>query len=538
MATKIGPVFLSVARAVNENIIQGPGDMTSLLRHSDSSMCLGRLCHIPLLARSTALGIFGRFVGDSMRSDMFMTDVVGPVGDLIQEIAGLDLIMDLLNVGVTTLVYLGAATEEEDKTLCTLSAHLTALKEATEDVRTNPPRELHPQWAAAPSGRGRMMLREEVPNWGFSCPEVGELAHMFLSAQDLLVARVLEETMAAAKTADVPVDAFSVTVGEAVNAEELKAVELSRGEFERRNAAWADLLGTEATPCVTVSYREPVLSLAVSTGNHALVKTLLDWGMDPNVTVFECLTPLTIAVANNNLPMIGLLLRAGADPNFATPLGVTPMHLMSSVHAFDLLIRAGANPRAVTTTGTSVLFAASMNIELVNALLATMCMHRLDLPRPRDIVAMPEDDRPKALSLIQLFACTGNFAGMCTVLGRGASTAFYPKSLAEARVMRDRAFLTSPMLTSIVRAGSLDLEDASCISLCIQFLDAFTAVDLKRAAHVKFKTTQHPKLLARNPLFVPAPKSPKHICPPAFQCACVRSTPKERGPDPVSTPSS
>lgn len=88
------------------------------------------------------------------------------------------------------------------------------------------------------------------------------------------------------------------------------------------------------------------MQLAVSRGNYAVVKRLLDAGASPNVVARQGqLSPLLRAVHDDNAELVDLLLAAGADANATTDYGATPLYACRSPVVVARLVAAGADPR-------------------------------------------------------------------------------------------------------------------------------------------------------------------------------------------------
>ena len=98
----------------------------------------------------------------------------------------------------------------------------------------------------------------------------------------------------------------------------------------------------------------PVVLDAVKTGDHALLRSLIQKKADVNAADVDGTTALDWAAYRNDLEAAGLLLRANANVNAATDLGVTPLWLASqngSAAMVERLLEAGANANAALFSG-------------------------------------------------------------------------------------------------------------------------------------------------------------------------------------------
>ena len=95
---------------------------------------------------------------------------------------------------------------------------------------------------------------------------------------------------------------------------------------------------------------------AAKRGDHHILVTLLEKGVDPNLTDSDNNTALILAAKNGKYPCVLLLLEHKADANLANNLGWTPLHAIAwkgdsneHLECADILIRTGkANPIAKT----------------------------------------------------------------------------------------------------------------------------------------------------------------------------------------------
>ncbi|KAI6656803.1 Lateral signaling target protein 2 [Oopsacas minuta] len=95
---------------------------------------------------------------------------------------------------------------------------------------------------------------------------------------------------------------------------------------------------------------------AAKRGDHHILVTLLEKGVDPNLKDSDNNTALILAAKNGKYPCVLLLLEHKADANLANNLGWTPLHAIAwkgdsdeHLECADILIRTGkANPIANT----------------------------------------------------------------------------------------------------------------------------------------------------------------------------------------------
>ncbi|XP_026161374.1 CARD- and ANK-domain containing inflammasome adapter protein [Mastacembelus armatus] len=111
------------------------------------------------------------------------------------------------------------------------------------------------------------------------------------------------------------------------------------------------------------------LHLAVHSGSVPIVETLLEKGLDPNITGPKDRTPLHLAAQCNRPEIVDLLLKAGAQVNVKplTQDGLTPLHLASQHGHADTVIRLlknKADPEVKDKLGRTALhWAASSQVE-------------------------------------------------------------------------------------------------------------------------------------------------------------------------------
>ncbi|MDF3820488.1 ankyrin repeat domain-containing protein [Leptospira sp. 96542] len=91
-----------------------------------------------------------------------------------------------------------------------------------------------------------------------------------------------------------------------------------------------------------------LLGLAIDeTTDRFFLESLLNLGMDPNMSDEKGVYPLHRATESGRWDAVDLLLKAGASPNVTDPQGVTALHIANSYDGLgyisDLLIANGAN---------------------------------------------------------------------------------------------------------------------------------------------------------------------------------------------------
>ena len=116
------------------------------------------------------------------------------------------------------------------------------------------------------------------------------------------------------------------------------------------------------------------LKEAIRSADHAVVRTLIEDGVDVNAPEADGATVLHWAVRWDDLESVALLLGAGADAGAANAYGVTPLSLACinrNAPLVSRLLDAGADPNAATTMGETALMtcARTGNAEAVTALL-------------------------------------------------------------------------------------------------------------------------------------------------------------------------
>ncbi|KAM9385858.1 CARD- and ANK-domain containing inflammasome adapter protein [Pholidichthys leucotaenia] len=89
----------------------------------------------------------------------------------------------------------------------------------------------------------------------------------------------------------------------------------------------------------TLSDKSSALHLAVHNGAVPIVQTLLEKGLDPNITGAKAQTPLHTAAHHNRPDIIDLLIKSGAQVNAIDVDGLTPLHIASHQGHPDSLIQ-------------------------------------------------------------------------------------------------------------------------------------------------------------------------------------------------------
>jgi ankyrin repeat protein len=97
----------------------------------------------------------------------------------------------------------------------------------------------------------------------------------------------------------------------------------------------------------TTKIGQPLIVIATEQGFDQIVKTLLDFGADPNQFDHLENTPLNIAAEQGRYALSNLLVQSGADPNHANIMGTTPIAAAAKNghnEVANLLAEQGANP--------------------------------------------------------------------------------------------------------------------------------------------------------------------------------------------------
>jgi len=119
----------------------------------------------------------------------------------------------------------------------------------------------------------------------------------------------------------------------------------------------------------------PALADAAEMQDGALIRGLLQEGVDVNAAQVDGMTALHWAVYHDDADMAGLLVRSGADVNAENRYGVPPLSLASTngnATVVSLLLGAGADPNESLQGGETVLMTAARtgSLEAVKELLA------------------------------------------------------------------------------------------------------------------------------------------------------------------------
>jgi ankyrin len=124
-------------------------------------------------------------------------------------------------------------------------------------------------------------------------------------------------------------------------------------------AAW---LITILLPAAALAASDLRLAEAVSRGDEALVRLLIEQRADVNAKTVDGSTALHKAVHAGHLKIADLLLRAGADVAVPDRYGVMPLSIAAlngDAQMVERLIDAGADPNTVDPTGETALMTAS-----------------------------------------------------------------------------------------------------------------------------------------------------------------------------------
>jgi uncharacterized protein len=106
------------------------------------------------------------------------------------------------------------------------------------------------------------------------------------------------------------------------------------------------------------------LADAADQGDQALVRLLIERGVDVNAKSVDGTTALHHAVDSDHLQIADLLLRAGADASARDRYGVTPLYLAclnGNVGMIQRLLDAGVDPNSIDATGETPLMMAARN---------------------------------------------------------------------------------------------------------------------------------------------------------------------------------
>lgn len=160
-------------------------------------------------------------------------------------------------------------------------------------------------------------------------------------------------------------------------ADENIASSLEQATLEGNIPRLKELLLSGVSVSTPISSREfTALHLAVSSGNEAMVKTLIDAGANVSAQTYDGVTPLHNAAADNSVELAKLLLGAGADAKSCNSDNETPLHvaaLFGGKRLASLLIDAGCDISAKDCYGNTALHiaAAHESLELVQFLLSS-----------------------------------------------------------------------------------------------------------------------------------------------------------------------
>lgn len=142
---------------------------------------------------------------------------------------------------------------------------------------------------------------------------------------------------------------------EDVDASLIQAV--GRGDMDGYNRA----VGLGGNIHATDRHGNNAVLAATEGQQHALLRRLLDQGVNPDIRGGSGFTPLTYAALHGEAGDLRLLLKAGADPNSKNAIGSTPLHLAAEFGHDELigdLVGAGARVDAVNSAGETPLVVA------------------------------------------------------------------------------------------------------------------------------------------------------------------------------------
>lgn len=100
------------------------------------------------------------------------------------------------------------------------------------------------------------------------------------------------------------------------------------------------------------------LHFTAGKNNAALVKLLLEKGLDVDATNVQHVSPLFLAASNDALEVVNLLLDYGADPNISNVNHATPLYMAARhghTRTVNALMEAGANPFLANVHGVAPL---------------------------------------------------------------------------------------------------------------------------------------------------------------------------------------
>lgn len=136
---------------------------------------------------------------------------------------------------------------------------------------------------------------------------------------------------------------------------------LHKSPQARKDANWATKIG------------QPLIVIATEEGFSQIVKTLLEFGADPNQYDHLENSALNIAAGKGQYALVNLLMQFGADPNHANIMGTTPIAAAAKNghnEVANLLAEQGANPHTQNYEGIAATdFGSYLNSQELDAVI-------------------------------------------------------------------------------------------------------------------------------------------------------------------------